>query len=101
MSSLIESSSFVNIWDKYSVLAQSAILGVGRGLFGLPLEHPFDSIKTNMQTYQKCFSQTFQTIYQRKGILGFYSGFVINSMRVGSKQLYRWPMTLLFFGIYQ
>ena len=79
---------------------KSALLGVWRGVFGLPFEHPFDTIKTNMQTYQTGFINTTKDIYHSKGLFGFYSGFLVNSLRVASKQLYRWPLSIAFFGLY-
>ncbi len=53
-----------------------------------------------MQAYQSNFKNTFNKIYQNKGFLGFYSGFLINSLRIASKQVYRWPLQIGLFGFY-
>jgi len=34
------------------------------------------------------------------GIKGFYSGFSVNSLRVASKQLYRWPLQISLLGFF-
>lgn len=53
-----------------------------------------------MQAYQSNFKNTFNNIYNKNGIFGFYSGFIINALRIASKQLYRWPLQIGLFGYY-
>jgi hypothetical protein len=38
-------------------------MGILRGIIGLPLQHPFDTIKTNMQAYQTDLNLTIKRIY--------------------------------------
>ncbi|CAF0808873.1 unnamed protein product [Didymodactylos carnosus] len=59
----------------------SAVVGVGRTIGGLPLQHPLDTIRTRA--------------------LGFYSGAVPNTTRRAVKQTYRWPMMLYFSTFYR
>lgn len=53
-----------------------------------------------MQAYQTNFKKTYQRIYSQHGVLGFYSGFLVNSLRVVAKQIYRWPLQIALFGFY-
>lgn len=74
---------------------EAGILGAGRALFGLPLEHPFDCVKTNQQARgTQGVAATIRAIFAEKGFLGFYAGAIPNSVRAASKQFYRWPMML-------
>lgn len=75
-------------------------MGILRGIVGLPFQHPFDTIKTNMQAYQTDLGLTIKRIYENKGVKGFYSGFVVNTVRVVSRQFYRWPLQIGLFGYY-
>lgn len=65
-----------------------------RGLVSLPLEHPFDTVKTWMQSQNVSVRQAASEIYKGKGLKGFYSGFAINCARVMSKSAYRWPLNV-------
>lgn len=38
--------------ESYKLLFKSAVLGSTRTFLSLPFEHPFDTIKTNMQSRQ-------------------------------------------------
>ncbi len=80
-------------WDQY---AKVSFYGAVRGALALPLEHPLDCIKTNMQALPNNHSALAVTknIYRNKGILGFYRGYIPNTVRVVIKQIYRWPMML-------
>eukprot|EP01117_Protostelium_nocturnum_P020605 TRINITY_DN9361_c0_g1_i1.p2 TRINITY_DN9361_c0_g1~~TRINITY_DN9361_c0_g1_i1.p2 ORF type:complete len:305 (+),score=90.13 TRINITY_DN9361_c0_g1_i1:57-971(+) len=71
-------------------------IGALRGLIGLPLEHPFDCVKTFLQAYPhlKSPSNAARHIYQTKGLVGFYSGAIPNGLRLSIKQGYRWPLML-------
>jgi hypothetical protein len=35
-------------------------------------------------------------IYEEKGLIGFYRGYIPNLVRVSIKQIYRWPMMIFF-----
>jgi hypothetical protein len=48
--------------ERYKLLLKSALLGSVRAICSLPLEHPFDTIKTNMQSRQENFVKTFKYI---------------------------------------
>jgi hypothetical protein len=83
------------------VLLKASYMGAARAVLGLPFEHPFDTIKTNMQALSKESGATISDIYASKGIAGFYSGFLINTVRVLSKQIYRWPLMIGLSTYYQ
>jgi len=75
---------------------EASFYGTARALVGLPLEHPFDCIKTVWQANpsHSSVSDVIRHIYQRGGVSGFYVGIVPNGLRAASKQLYRWPLML-------
>lgn len=81
---------------------EASFYGAARGLAGLPIEHPFDCLKTRSQASLKNLSslEVLKEIYQQNGIKGFYAGAVPNAMRLAFKQTYRWPMMLAFPGFY-
>jgi|GEM_PF-1414810 len=80
-------------WENY---AKVSTYGAIRGVVALPFEHPLDCLKTNMQALPGNHSALGVTknIYHNKGILGFYRGYIPNTVRVVIKQIYRWPMML-------
>lgn len=80
--------------QKKTSLLFISLMGSLRGIIGLPLQHPFDALKTWMQSENIHFRAAAEQIYQKKGLKGFYSGFLINSLRVMSKQAYRWPLNV-------
>jgi hypothetical protein len=82
------------------VLIKSSAIGMLLGLLGLPFEHPFDSLKTNMQATNESAKKTIKSIYTRKGFRGFYNGFGINLMRILFKQAYRWPLNITLLSFY-
>ncbi len=47
-----------------------------------------------MQAFNSSTFIAIKLIYAKKGVLGFYNGFLINSARVTSKQAYRWPLNI-------
>lgn len=77
---------------------EASFLGAGRGLMGLPIEHPFDCIKTKLQANLSETSAigVARNIYKNEGIRGYYSGALPNATRLTIKQFYRWPMMLAF-----
>jgi hypothetical protein len=77
--------------------------GVSRSCVCLFLEHPLESIKTQWQTKIdiKHKHEIVRHIFQEKGLIGFYRGFIPNLIRVSIKQLYRWPMMLYFPKFYK
>ncbi|KAL4435962.1 hypothetical protein ABPG74_022197 [Tetrahymena malaccensis] len=79
---------------EYKIYLQSAILGSFRGLVVLPIEHPFDVIKTRMQSINQKSSiiKVTKDLYKDFGYKGFYAGVIPNSLRVFIKSFYRWPM---------
>lgn len=82
-------------------LIEISVIGILRGLVSLPLEHPFDTIKTWMQSQQISARASATTIYQKKGLKGFYSGFTINAARVASKSAYRWPLNIYLMSTFR
>jgi hypothetical protein len=81
----------------------ASLIGAFRVGICLFIEHPFESIKTQWQDRidKKNAKEIVNFIYQEKGILGFYRGFLPNFVRVTSKQFYRWPMMLFFPRLYE
>lgn len=77
--------------------------GVARGVAGLPLEHPWDVIKTRWQAKPQFTSSwaVAKDVMEQKGWRGFYSGILPNGFRMGFKQAYRWPMMIFLPGIYE
>lgn len=76
--------------------------GALRGLIPLPIEHPFDCMKTRMQANlgAKSAFNMVQEIYQQDGLRGFYAGVLPNGARLMIKHAYRWPMMLAFPDFY-
>jgi hypothetical protein len=72
--------------------AYASVLGVLRALGGLPLEHPFDYIKTQQQISTQSASQVVRSTLTDHGVLKFYSGFLPNAVRTSIKQAYRFPL---------
>jgi len=89
---------------KSQVYLESVVYGFFRTLVGLPFEHPFDSIKSRMQSKlgeRVRFRETSREIYRTYGIReGFYAGFIPNAARTLCKQLYRWPLMLILPEFY-
>lgn len=80
-------------WLKQYLIASS--WGAARGLAGLPIEHPFDVVKTRCQATGGQISPLEVTKeLWNQGMRNFYSGAVPNGIRVVIKQAYRWPMML-------
>jgi hypothetical protein len=71
-----------------------SMVGAVRAISGLPIEHPFETLKTWMQSENQTPSQAARSIYQAKHLKGFYSGFWVNCLRAVSKAAYRWPLTV-------
>lgn len=74
--------------------AQAGLYGMGRGLAGFPIEHPFEVIKTQTQIgYGRDPTlQIVKKIYKEEGARGYYRGAVPNAIRKSIKPLYQWPM---------
>ncbi len=69
------------------LLLKSSLYGALRALFGMPLEHPLDCIKTRWQSQLSLTSpfQVARSIYRNNGVLGFYAGAIPNSIRIAAK----------------
>lgn len=73
----------------------ASALGASRAVIGLPIEHPFDYVKTQMQAKASHKVSAFQVArdtYKSSGINGFYAGVVPNGVRMISKEVYRCPL---------
>lgn len=97
--------TFQNNTSSPSVISkylEVSFLGALRGLIPLPIEHPFDCLKTLMQANlgAKSAFNMVQEIYQQDGLKGFYAGVIPNGARLMIKQAYRWPMMLAFPNFY-
>jgi hypothetical protein len=81
------------------IYLEASAIGVLRTIAGLPLEHPFDSVKSRMQAEinrKVGFFQMSKEIYKTQGITkGFYAGFIPSAFRGVIKQVYRWPLMLV------
>ncbi|OJX09504.1 MAG: hypothetical protein BGO77_06230 [Caedibacter sp. 37-49] len=88
-------TSYPSVISKYLEVSFSGAL---RGLIPLPIEHPFDFMKTRMQANlgAKSAFNMVQEIYQQDGLKGFYAGVIPNGTRLMIKHAYRWPMMLAF-----
>ena len=82
--------------ESLSFYLETALIGIARGAIGLVWEHPLDSIKTQWQTNIQVVkpSEIIYYIYNQKGIIGFYRGFIPNLIRQSTKNLYRWPLMI-------
>ena len=82
----------------------SAAIGLIRTCLGFPLEHPFDSIKTQWQAkphYRHEFAIA-KDIYARKGVWqGFYAGSLPNLTRCLLKNTYRYPLMVALPNFYK
>mmetsp|Transcript_20739 Transcript_20739/g.38589 ORF Transcript_20739/g.38589 Transcript_20739/m.38589 type:complete len:273 (+) Transcript_20739:437-1255(+) len=70
----------------------ASYLGILRALGGLPLEHPFDYIKTQQQITNASAREVIRTTWVNHGMQKFYSGFTPSILRTCFKQAYRFPM---------
>lgn len=70
-------------------------------VISLPLEHPLDALKTNMQANQTGMRGEVEAMLARKGWRAFYNGFSINLLRVMVKQAYRWPLWISIQTFYK
>lgn len=90
-SEVVKTSQSAHPLYKYFV---AATVGAGRGLVSLPIEHPFDTIKTRVQATQKPIFSAVHIIIKNEGVGGFYAGAIPNAIRLATKQVYRYPMML-------
>jgi len=84
--------------------AQASVAGAARGLFALPIEHPWDTIKTRMQANQTANQSVFtvaREIIKKEGVRGFYKGATPNAFRLGSKQAFRYPLMLWVPSVFE
>ncbi len=83
----------------------ASAIGAARGLIGLPLEHPFDLVKTKMQAEAApknvSAMQVVKDTYKNSGVRGFYAGAVPNGFRMVSKEVYRCPLLSFFPTFYK
>jgi len=71
--------------------------------FGLFIEHPFDTIKTQWQkkfNFQKA-TEVSSHIYKETGIAGFYRGLTPNLLKSSCKNLFRLPAMIYLPDIYK
>ena len=88
--------------NKPLLYAVTICMGVGRTLIGFPLEHPFDSVKTQWQALpgKKNEFEIIKEIYRTKGLKGLYAGGMANILRGIIKNAYRFPALIAFPKIY-
>ena len=69
---------------------------------GFPLEQPFEAAKTIWQAepHLKNEAQLTKSIVGRYGLAGFYKGSAANFIRVVAKSFYRYPLVLMFQGVF-
>ena len=58
----------------------SSVIGIGRNVFCLPLEHPFETMKVQWQSNQYLSNEleVLKKITKEKGFMGLYSGYAAN-----------------------
>ena len=54
-----------------------------------------------MQSENQSARQCLTSIYQLKGLKGYYAGFSVNLLRVVSKSAYRWPLMIYLLDYYR
>lgn len=76
--------------------SEACAIGAARGLLRLPIEHPFERVKTLWQASpeSKTLGSMISKIYREQGVSGFYAGGLPNGMRMLIKEIYRWPLML-------
>lgn len=86
----------LNFFNFKNFLFKATFTGIIMSGFGLIIEHPLDSIKVQWQAEikYKNSKSIIRDIYNEKGILGFYRGFIPNLLRRSCKNIYRWPLML-------
>jgi hypothetical protein len=86
------------------IYLEASGIGLLRSIAGLPLEHPFDSVKSKMQTEinrKVGFLEMTKEIYKTQGVSkGLYAGFIPSAIRGAVKQVYRWPLMLVLPRVY-
>lgn len=63
----------------------------------LPLEHPFDLLKTKLQSESKqqfSLKKYIYSLYQQKNLRSLYAGYSMNCLRITLREFYRWPLYL-------
>lgn len=72
----------------------SSLLGIGRTIFWLPIEHPFDTMRVQWQTNPKLKNEyeVVNKIISEKGLKGLYSGYLASWIKQIVKSSYRFPM---------
>jgi len=90
--------------ERAKIYFEASAVGLMRAVAGLPLEHPFDSIKSRMQAEinrKTTFLDMTKEIYKTQGVTkGFYAGFIPSALRGIVKQMYRWPLMLVLPRVY-
>lgn len=89
------------IKNKMDILYTSAI-GILRTIIGLPIEHPFDYVKTQLQAnpYTNPFRFVLNDI-KTNGFMKLYTGIIPNAIRNSIKESYRYPMMIHFPRLYR
>ena len=54
-----------------------------------------------MQSNNLSLRQSVRQILHKKGMKGFYSGFLVNTLRSISKQAYRWPLNIYLLSAFR
>lgn len=71
---------------------QTVIAGILRAFIGVPIEHPFEFIKTQQQaTNSRSAWQVTKLHVQAHGVRKLYWGFLPNLLNTSIKQMYRFP----------
>lgn len=80
---------------------EASFFGAVRGIVGLPLEQPFDRVKTDLQAnLTRSIYAAVKKIFNQEGFTGFYRGGLPNGIRLASKQVYRFPLILAMPSLY-
>jgi hypothetical protein len=82
---------------------KASLAGAARGMLGFPIEQPMDRVKTYWQAHPEIRSlrKVIFEIYQKEKFIGFFDGGIPNSIRLASKQVYRFPIIITLPPIFE
>lgn len=71
--------------------AQTVLAGILRAFIGVPIEHPFEYLKTIQQATNSRSAWNVARREMSHGVMKLYGGFVPNLVNTSIKQMYRFP----------
>mmetsp|Transcript_32102 Transcript_32102/g.55388 ORF Transcript_32102/g.55388 Transcript_32102/m.55388 type:complete len:302 (+) Transcript_32102:473-1378(+) len=89
-----DNHSSEHFWNNhlYKEYASTVLAGVIRAFVGVPVEHPFEYIKTIQQaTNSRSALKVVRSEVGTHGVMKLYGGFMPNLINTSIKQMYRFP----------